>query len=311
MGIDVNHAGLLLYARSLGVSFQRTATLGRQSLQITPEQLGRSLTDFGLPTTAQEAADLLQASPGYAESFLAKLGAEELVTFDASDFEKASYLHDFNLPIGDELKSRFTCVLDGGTLEHIFNFPVAIKNCMEMLEVGGHFLAITPTNNFPGHGLYQFSPELFFRVFCPANGFEMVKVVLYEDVPGSQWYEVSDPEAVKYRVTFVNTAPSYLGIIARRTHATAVFASYPQQSDYAALWSSGRSWSNPAGSSANPRVGLLGKMMAKVRNYSSALAFLCRTAGRYRKYGGFGYNPPFFKAIAVPGPKPGANGHHE
>ena len=76
-----------------------------------------------------------------------------------------------NLPIGDDLKRKFSVVIDGGTLEHVFNFPVAIKNCMQMLDVGGHFFVHTMANNFMGHGFYQFSPELFYRVFSPENGF--------------------------------------------------------------------------------------------------------------------------------------------
>jgi hypothetical protein len=31
--------------------------------------------------------------------------------------------------------------------------------------------AVTPANNQMGHGFYQFSPELFFRVFSQENGY--------------------------------------------------------------------------------------------------------------------------------------------
>jgi 2-polyprenyl-3-methyl-5-hydroxy-6-metoxy-1,4-benzoquinol methylase len=53
-------------------------------------------------------------------------------------------------------------VFDGGTLEHIFDYPTAIKNCMKMVKPGGHLLLTTPANNWFGHGFYQFSPELFY-----------------------------------------------------------------------------------------------------------------------------------------------------
>lgn len=52
-----------------------------------------------------------------------------------------------NLPVPEVHKDSYTAVLDGGSLEHIFNFPVAIKNCMEMLKVDGQYLGITPVNN--------------------------------------------------------------------------------------------------------------------------------------------------------------------
>ena len=42
-----------------------------------------------------------------------------------------------------------------------------------MATVQDHFVRITPANNFFGHGFYQFTPELFFRIFSAANGFEV------------------------------------------------------------------------------------------------------------------------------------------
>jgi len=39
-------------------------------------------------------------------------------------------------PIDTIHKNKYDLVFDGGTLEHVFNFPVAIKNCMEMVKVG-------------------------------------------------------------------------------------------------------------------------------------------------------------------------------
>ena len=59
-----------------------------------------------------------------------------------------------NEAIPDSLKGKFSCVLDGGTLEHVFNFPQAIKNAMEIVAIGGHFLGVVPANNFSGHGFY-------------------------------------------------------------------------------------------------------------------------------------------------------------
>jgi hypothetical protein len=47
---------------------------------------------------------------------------------------------------------------------------------MDLLKVGGTFVASTPANYFMGHGFYQFSPELFFRLFCPENGFRLAEL---------------------------------------------------------------------------------------------------------------------------------------
>ena len=140
-----------------------------------------------------------------------------------------------NRPIGDGHKRRFSAVIDGGTLEHIFNFPTAIRNCMEMLEVGGHFFSHTMANNFMGHGFYQFSPELFHRVFARENGFRLHRAVVFEQRIGRpRWYEAADPREVGERVELTNGRQTYLMVHAERIADVPIFAAPPQQADYSA-----------------------------------------------------------------------------
>ncbi|MBX3244152.1 MAG: hypothetical protein KF685_06815 [Acidobacteria bacterium] len=236
MGLDINGTKFLLYSRNRGVSFAETATVGRQSMLIGEDALAGVLAKAGEKDAASKASEFTGAN-GYAEPFLRSLGAESIVSFDASDYEGATVVSDLNLPIGDEHKERFSVVLDGGTLEHVFNYPQAIKNCMEMVRPGGHFLSITPTNNHLGHGFYQFSPELFFRIFSGANGFELEQTLIFEEIQDCDWYEVTDPDTVHERVTLVNEEPTMLLIIAKRIEVKPIFEKPPQQSDYFAIWS--------------------------------------------------------------------------
>ena len=48
-------------------------------------------------------------------------------------------------------------------------------------------------------GSNQFSPELFYPVFSPPNGFVVERLVIVEDHWRSPWYEVRDPIAVGRR----------------------------------------------------------------------------------------------------------------
>jgi hypothetical protein len=235
MGLDVNGTRFLLYARNQGIDFSSTAMIGRQRLHLNAATLTTNLRDFGFEVPAEESVRMMSVEKGYAEPFLRQLGAGEIVSFDASDYEGATCIHDFNLPLDKKFFRRFSVVLDSGTLEHIFNFPQAISNCMEMVDLGGHFLGITPTNNFVGHGFYQFSPELFFRIFSPCNGFTLRKILAFES-PSTNWYEVADPEAVKQRVSLINRRETYLLVIAQKTATVPIFASPIQQSDYSAQW---------------------------------------------------------------------------
>jgi SAM-dependent methyltransferase len=235
MGVCWHHVKALISAYKGGMKFGRTITIGRLNLFIAPHELKQLLERT--PELLERYDQFLGEHPKYAEPLFKLLGASEVLSMDASDYEAATTIHDLNLPIPAELKSSFDLVDDGGTLEHVFNFPTAIRNCMEMVKVGGHLLINTPANNLFGHGFYQFSPELFFRVLCPEYGFEVERMVAFEQFDGSQWFEIADPDVVHSRVELINRGrPVMLSIRARKTREAEIFARFPQQSDYSTAW---------------------------------------------------------------------------
>ncbi len=210
--------------------------IGRQQLHFGQREMRQLWMSCGRDVSNTGSADICNDAAGYSENFFRFLGAETAHSFDYSDYENPTYTHDMNEPIPEGFKDVYTAVLDGGSLEHIFNFPTAIKNCMEMVKVGGHYLAITPANNFFGHGFYQFSPELYFTVLSAKNGFRVEKIIAFEDMARPVWYAVKSPREIAERVTLRNSFPVYLFVIARKTARTAIFERIPQQSDYVALW---------------------------------------------------------------------------
>lgn len=244
MGLDVNAIKFLLWARQENLDFSRVMMIGRQKLYLNVHSLQAALATFGVMRSKGEVAAMLAERQGYAEPVFKFLGAVETASIDASSYEGASTVLDMNEAVPEDLKARFSVVFDGGTLEHVFNFPVAIRNCMEMVRLNGHFIGITPCNNYLGHGFYQFSPELFFRIFTDQNGFKLEKAILYENSPAARWYRVQDPEEVGERVEVRTRRNTLLIVQARRTAIRPLFATAPQQSDYAALWR-GRSSANP------------------------------------------------------------------
>ncbi len=233
MGIDYNGARVLLHFKELGVDFSETATIGRQTLSLSIGDLQRAINNHR--RSAETDCQVFYAADGFAEPFLRFIGAGNIASFDYSDYQMATHLHDMNLKIAPGFHEKFSAVFDGGSLEHVFNFPVAIKNCMDMVKTGGHFISICPANNFLGHGFYQFSPELFFSVFSPANGFATIKILAFEDRPDTKIYEVIPPESLGERVTLINNRPVYLAVLARKCrHETEL--RIPQQSDYKLEW---------------------------------------------------------------------------
>ena len=235
MAIDSNYARFLVSCHQNGVSFRHSITIGRLNYYLGTKETRQLIRWGGLD--ASRCGRLLDyQSSRYAEALLEALGAEKVESLDASDFEGATVVHDMNLPVPGELKGRFDAVCDAGTIEHVFNFQTAIRNCMEMVKVGGHLILGSPANNSFGHGFYQFSPELWFRLLSPEQGFEMGRMVALEYRPRARWFEVADPAVVKDRVAITNRYPVLLMVLARKTADVPVLRTFPQQSDYVPRW---------------------------------------------------------------------------
>jgi len=233
MGLDINSARFLISAHKRGARFERVLMLGRQSLNVYPRTMAALLERHGLPAGKFQTPGVECA---FAEPLFEALGAARVDSLDHSDFEGAKLVHDLNHPIPSDWQEQFDAVFDGGTLEHVFNFPVALRNGMELLREGGRLFLHTCANNLCGHGFYQFSPELFYRAFSPENGFEVERMVIHRIGPYGHWYEVADPNAIRSRVELITFTPMHLLVQARRASIKPVFARVPQQSDYTVMW---------------------------------------------------------------------------
>jgi 2-polyprenyl-3-methyl-5-hydroxy-6-metoxy-1,4-benzoquinol methylase len=239
MGIKTSVAALLVRAWEQGATFSRTATIGRQSLTVPLADLTELARRCGAP-----APDEGFAADGYCEDFLCRfLRAEQVVSFDASEYQSVSVAHDFNRPLPEDYAESFDAVIDGGTMEHIFDVRQVLQNYMGMPKVGGSLFICTNANNLCGHGFYQFSPEFFYRVFCEANGYRVETLCLIETPlhiversARQRVFEAADPAEVGKRTVIVTDKPISIYVHARRTTLRPLFATPPVQSDYAARW---------------------------------------------------------------------------
>lgn len=233
MGIDPNTLRFLLAARERGVRFTSMVTIGRHLMQVRARHIRR----LGLAPGAERI--LLDACGQYAEPLWSLLGAEQVTSIDASDYEGATVRHDMNRPIPETLKQQFDMVGDFGSLEHIFNVPTALSNSMEMVKQGGHLLAVLPASNYCGHGFYQFSPELFYRVFSEENGFRVERMIVAESEAEFRWYEVPDAAVLRKRTMFSASGRYVVMVDAVRREIVPPFRTTPQQSDYSIQWDGG------------------------------------------------------------------------
>ena len=217
------------------MSFERTLMLGRQNVYLSAPEWDALVQSMGMATSGK-LLGAVNRSGEFAESFFGALGASVIDSMDASGFEGASRVHDLNTPVPEAWWESHDVVYDGGTLEHVFDFPRAIGNAMCMTRVGGHLILHTPANNMLGHGLYQFSPELFFRVLGPVNGFEMRRVWVVEDGVWARPYEATDPLKAGARGEMANRVPVWLHVEACKIGPTPAVLTQIQQSDYQTRW---------------------------------------------------------------------------
>src|SRR5215471_847343 len=140
MGFDLQTVRFVLDAKRHGVDFSSTATLGRQTLAVPVDDLRAEIERYGLDGLRSALGSIYEAFP-YSDGLLRALGAQQLDAIDLSAYEQASILVDLNRPLPEALHSRFTAVVDGSTLEHIFDVPQAFRNIASLLRVGGHFIS--------------------------------------------------------------------------------------------------------------------------------------------------------------------------
>lgn len=106
---------------------------------------------------------------------------------DYSPYEDADIIYDlntFNTP--KEYIGVYDLVIDGGTLEHIFNQSAAINNINRFVKNNGFVYHMLPCAGWVNHGFYNYSPTYFEDVYCKKSGFELVELRLCFKQPKGQ-----------------------------------------------------------------------------------------------------------------------------
>ena len=174
MGIDNTVLEALLLSLKYVKNKNNALTLGRQGIHTRT-----AFIEYFLKKYNNYKPNMLYEG-GYCEPLLYGLDFSNVESIDASSYEDASIIHNMNIPlqIPIEKNKLFDFILDGGTIEHIFNMPQVCENIIDLLNVDGIFCSVTCNNNFSGHGMYQFSPEFFLSVFSERYGMKILHLYL-------------------------------------------------------------------------------------------------------------------------------------
>jgi hypothetical protein len=199
MGID-SHAFNFVMCQAARAPLGRVLTIGQQSLDVDQKFL-RSKLDKPL-----------EPSP-YCEPVLLAMGAASVDSLDVSDYESATIVLDLGKPCC--FNKRFDTIVDGGSLEHIFDAAMAFRNLVDLCEVGGRIIHILPVNNLNGHGFWHFSSDLIHSVYCGCNGFSETTVYYASSIDPRTWYEMPAAKS-GVRVETVSIEPIILLSVTRK-----------------------------------------------------------------------------------------------
>ncbi len=234
MGLRITSMLAIEYAkRKYGADLSKTLTLGRQFRAFTRKEFRKYLPQYaGIPEAKLEE----DFKSPYAEAVFEDMYGAKLMSLDGFAHENPDIVWDLNQPVPEEMKGKYTCLIDGGTMEHVFDVPQLVHNCFSMLKEGGLYISMVPTNNFNGHGLYQFSPDFFYSVFSKANSMEIKDVFIVKfSAKNKVWKINSSPAASGERVQFDVNTQTEIYVIAQKTGPTPEKIT-AQQTDYEEGW---------------------------------------------------------------------------
>jgi hypothetical protein len=222
LGIDIHALKFLQYV-SGKKKFGQTITLGRQTLHVSSERIGREINTVNDYSKNKFCEELL----------INEFGALKVDSLDNSAYEDANIICNLNLPLELNLQSKYDTVIDAGTSEHIYQISQALKSISEIVKPGGTIIHILPANNLCGHGFWQFSPELFFSLYSEDNGYSELEIFIADIDDSKNWYKVLKPENGN-RVEVRGAIPQYILVKVIRGQSFSHHSVF--QSDYVEKW---------------------------------------------------------------------------
>ncbi len=225
MGIDTHALLFLKRVHNTHGPFGKTATIGRQSVHVRNQVLEKLL---GVPIESDLGS--------FCETLLIRhFGSIIVHSFDNSDYEGASHVLDLNDPLPTDFCDLYDTIIDSGSLEHIYDIRTALMNISSMLKPGGQVIHVNPSNNFCGHGFYQFSPEFYFSTYSRSRGFTSAEVFLAKVSNSRYWFKVREPKDGQR--SEVSSGLPLVCLVRSQKIGNGLTKTRVQQSDYVHHWS--------------------------------------------------------------------------
>jgi len=153
MGIDLSQVQFFDVCHKLGALQAPLLGLGSLVIRESRDDIEGFATTFGYTTLRRE-----QSVRAF---FLDRYNIREYRDCDING--SAEILLDLNKSIPETLVGTFGTVLNGGTLEHVFDIRQAMENLHHLVRPKGSFIHMVPVTWFE-HGFTNLNPVLFHAV---------------------------------------------------------------------------------------------------------------------------------------------------
>lgn len=190
MGMGHIEVELMIHEHSFRPIEGEVLAIGRQHISPTAEHILDMLRRYNVPVLSStfEAADKEQHGPHGAvsdTSLFRSFTTARYLTADISPYEGAEFIFDICGEVPPELIGRFDFIIDGGSLDNVFDPLRMLVNMTRMLKPGGRMLVFAWSNTFPS-AYVKITPDWLMDFFS-VNEFADAKLyVSHCESPGGE-----------------------------------------------------------------------------------------------------------------------------
>jgi hypothetical protein len=156
--------------------------IGRQTMFFSPHKALQLVRAAGAPVPDVDPTSLATdtetslADKGFISdhAFFSLLGVNKLRSLDHNAYEGADLIHDLDEPLPAHLENVADVIIDGSTIDNVFDPAQALMNLSRMLRPGGRLIAINIGSNH--YTPYMVPTPGWFFDFFVVNGYADCRV---------------------------------------------------------------------------------------------------------------------------------------
>jgi SAM-dependent methyltransferase len=201
--------------------------VGRQMVGVSPEELATKLREAGNDvnagaiaidrTTINRPRGVPHELPTDRSIFHA-LGVRNVKAIDVSAYEGAEIVHDLNVALPPQLEGVADFLVDGSTLDNVFDPAMVLRNYARLLRPGGRLIAVNAFNTI--ESAYTLCSPHWYLDFFVVNGFADCRVYFGTARRGQHNVFWLDPgfwaEREQGWTAFRDTGPGYVLLFAEK-----------------------------------------------------------------------------------------------